>query len=159
MIENSPEELRDFRYELAQCTITQNWNFSWRTSCHGLVCGDYHCIPEDNVSFLHCLWMAPNLNVCSIFSCTRFLSLFIFVCFSYIWDIVGSTTIFHTCEPALTSIIVCFNTHPSRGRWYVTERTCWNKYERFTVQIHPISGIITTLVQIHACICFLCMEW
>ena len=66
--------------------------------------------------------------------------------------------IFHMCEPTLSSIIVCFNTHPITGRWYVTERTCWNKYERFTVQIHPISGIITTLVQTQACTSFLCVR-
>ena len=45
-IETSHGELKDFGYELPQNIPLpiQDWNFSLRTLCRGLVCGNYHFI-------------------------------------------------------------------------------------------------------------------
>ena len=53
-----PLRLELFMQDLhdTQNTTTQDWNFLWRTLCQRLMCGDYRCIPMDNVSFHSLMW-------------------------------------------------------------------------------------------------------
>ena len=44
-IRTSHGGLRNFGLEPPPPATSQDWNFSWRILYHGLVCGDYCCIP------------------------------------------------------------------------------------------------------------------
>ena len=47
-------------------TTPQNWNFSWRTLCGGLVCEDYYCIPQGYcLATAHQEVMLSLMPVCS----------------------------------------------------------------------------------------------
>ena len=54
LAQNPPElEVHGKLRNLMQNTPpSQDWNFSWRTLCRGLMCGHYAVSPEDTVFFL-----------------------------------------------------------------------------------------------------------